>query len=175
MEFRLQLAQVQCSLNAELQTLPGATRGGCKTMFVSVEDESEAVIDAELAKDRGQVVLDGRQGNGQAAGDLFVLRSRADESDHLSLAPRERGNPGCLAVFRTVVREQYFPDHLRRHRTVEPNLAGIHVLDRLEKEARRFFFRHDASHTQPYDLVDLGDRRARQDEQPRPFLFFGDL
>ena len=56
-----------------------------------------------------------------------------------------------------------------------PDLAGIHVLDRLEKEARRFFFRHDACHTQLYDLVDLGDRRAREDEQPRPSRLFCDL
>src|SRR5439155_15707283 len=113
-----------------------AARGGCKTMFVGVEDEPEAVRDAELVEDRGEMVLDRCQGNGQAAGDLFVFPSRADENDHLSLALRERGNPGCLAVLRSAVRKQYFPHHLRRHGTVQPNLAGIYVLDRLEKEAR---------------------------------------
>src|SRR6266571_5683967 len=101
-----------------------AARGGCKTMFVGVEDEPEAVRDVELVEDRGEMVLDRRQGNGQAVGDLFVFPSRADESDHLSLALRERGNPGCLAVFRSVARKQDFPHYLSRYGTVEPNLAG---------------------------------------------------
>src|SRR5437867_3855370 len=104
-------------------------RGGMQDHFCR-RSEPEAVRDKDL-------VLDRRQGKWQAVSDLFVFPSRADESDHVSLAFRECRNPGCLAVFRSVVQKQYLVSVVRKFHTDAINGRKMADADSRGKPRRK--------------------------------------
>src|SRR5215208_7776288 len=58
-------------------------RGFGQVVPVGVDDQFEAVGDAELVEDRGQVVPHGRLADEEALGDILVLQPLADQRDDL--------------------------------------------------------------------------------------------
>ena len=101
-----------------------------------VEDELEAVGDAQLGVDAGEVVLDGGFADAELVGDFFVAQAHGDAADNFHLAAGEAGVAlPAHARGRGRLRDQRL-QRLAQDGVVDPNFAVVNFADAFGQPGR---------------------------------------
>src|SRR4030095_16182594 len=141
--FHLAVSEITRAIPEEIaRYIP---RGLHQLVLVRVDDQRQAIRDLELREDRGQVMAHGVVADRKASCDRLVGKPRGDQRHDVALARRERGD---LRAFRVVAprarKPRHVGDELGRHHAIDPELAGVHLADRVDEMLARARLEHDA-------------------------------
>ncbi len=122
-----------------------------EAMPVGINHQFKTICHSQLGKDGCEVVPYRRLADAQALGELLVPQSLTHQCHDLPLSLSERGDFGSFRIKELRrPRPSHFAQDAGDHRRFEPDLTGMHLLDGLQEDLRRFFLADQPHGAQAY-------------------------